>query len=1060
MSDVHTRASSLRREIEEHNRRYYEEGRSTISDAAFDALFRELQDLEAAHPELITSESPTQRVGGAPTEGFVRVTHIVPMLSLDKVKEADHPTKAEEPDRSARNRIRDENTLAELRSFDATTRKILGRERIEYVMEPKVDGVSIGVHYRHGKLVLGVTRGDGRTGDDITANLRTVRAIPLQLNLTNPPALLEVRGEAYMATTDFEALNAKIESQGEEAFPNARNATAGALKQLDPRLVARRPLRAVFYAVGACEGIEFATHVETLEALSRFGLPTQREWWLCESMDEVLARYREEVICGYDEESDLRRRLPYEIDGIVVKVNRIADWEVIQNAQPENRRAPRYAIVHKPIPWITDVETLLRDITVQVGRTGVLTPVAELKPVFVQGSTVSRATLHNEDEIHRKDIRIGDTVVIRKAGMVIPEVLEPVVSKRPPSTQKFDLFQHVGGKCPACHEPIKRDPRFRLRAVCSNREKIGTKFKCTFQTDDLSLIGGSCPKCGSVLERVADYTDWVCDNIASCPAQRVRRMEYFAARKALDIESLGGIVAEKLVEREFAKEPLDLFGLTQSQLALLNLGTDDEPRVFGEKNAAKIVEALERAKNAPLGRWILALAIPEIGEQTAFDLAGFFPDLETLATSSLLKDTVLLGEAKRAFEENKVGKDERLLQQTEKADRKRRQAEAKELGGLVGRRLIDAGFAQPSGQDWKALPLIGPVAAKAIIDWVVSDTGKEMLRRMQELRITPQGVAAKNKSETANISGVLRGKTFVLTGTLPTLSRDEASALIRNAGGNVTSSVTKNTDYLLAGENAGSKLTKAEELGVNVISEEQFRTLLNTATTQPGQLRQYTILKASDAPDSASNRQKKALRFFGIRFGPKLSVGAAGAMIHELLSDEAKDERWQKYLYLTQDFDSDSDQLKPFSRADLDAVKIPDGWSGYKAVAEFKEALAARIVRDESPFDQPPPKVIFKGKSFLFTGQFTFGSRKECQKAVASVGGISSDQKQVNHLIDYLVVGSAGSKAWSKGSYGNKIESAVLSRRQHGTPSVISEEHWVAALKDADSQLSFLDAEP
>jgi len=1057
MPDSSARIAQLRRELEDHDRRYYVEARPTISDADYDALFRELRELEEANPELVTSDSPTQRVGGAPTDGFARVTHIVPMLSLDKVQAAEHPTTSEEPDRHTRNRLRDENTLPELRAFDATIRKILGRESVEYVMEPKVDGVSIGVHYRYGKLALGVTRGDGRTGDDITANLRTVRAIPLELKLSNPPALIEVRGEAYMATADFEALNVKIESQGEEAFPNARNATAGALKQLDPRLVARRPIRATFYAVGACDGIEFATHVETLEALARFGLPTQREWWLCDSMDEVLARYREEVICGYDEERDLRHKLPYEIDGIVVKVNRIADWAIIQGAQPENRRAPRYAIVHKPPPWISEMETLLKDITVQVGRTGVLTPVAELKPVFVQGSTVSRATLHNEDEIHRKDIRIGDTVVIRKAGMVIPEVLEVVKSKRRPGTEEFDLFKHIDGKCPACREPVKRDPRFRVRAECSNKEKIGSKFKCNYQTDDLSLIGRECPKCGSIMERVADYTDWICGNVASCPAQRVRRMEYFAARKALDIESLGGIVAEKLVERGLAQEPLDLFRLTQTQLANLNLGTDDEPRVFGEKNAAKVIEALERARHASLSRWILAFAIPEIGEQTAFDLAGFFPDLETLATSSLLKDTVLLGEAKRAFDKNSV-KNGEVLPPEEKAERKKLQTDAKELGNPVGRRLIEAKFAQQSGQDWKAMPLIGPVAAKAIIHWVASDTGREMLKRMRELGISPQGAAAPTRNEAGDEAGVLRDKTFVLTGTLPTLSRDEASALIRNAGGNVTSSVTKNTDYLLAGESAGSKLAKAEELGVKVITEEQFRALLDQVTALPTNQPRHYVLKSevSSAPDLATNRQKKVLRFFGIPFGPNLSVGAAGLKIGELLADEAKREKWKRYLFLTQDFDSDSDLLKPLSSADLDAVHIPDEWSAQEAIEEFKEELAAQIVRDESPFDQPAPKVSFKGQSFLFTGQFAFGSRKECQKAVVLRGGIASDQKQVSHLIDFLVVGSVGSKAWSKGSCGNKIESAVLSRRQHGTPAIISEEHWVAALNDTDPQLSLL----
>ena len=435
LPDAQTRHAALAEEIRQHDRAYYVLARPTISDFEYDRLYRELQELEKQFPELVTPESPTQRVGGAPTAGFKRVKHIVPMLSLEKVEAAEHPDSSEEPDREQRNRLQDENTLPRLLEFDKTIRKHLGRDRAEYVLEPKVDGVSIGVHYRRGKLVLGVTRGDGQLGDDITANLRTVRAIPLELSLKNPPALLEVRGEAYIATNDFDALNAKLEAAGEKPFPNARNATAGTLKQLAPRLVAQRPISAVFYAVGACEGIAFEAHAEMLEALGKFGLPTQRRWWLCRDIEEVLDRYREEVVCRYDETRDLRRELPYDIDGVVLKVNRLADAQRI----PSKTRAPGYAIVHKPIPWITPAETVLRDIAIQVGRTGVLTPVAELEPVFVQGSTIARATLHNEDEIRRKDIRIGDTVVIRKAGMVIPEVVEVVKSKRPKDAPEFDL---------------------------------------------------------------------------------------------------------------------------------------------------------------------------------------------------------------------------------------------------------------------------------------------------------------------------------------------------------------------------------------------------------------------------------------------------------------------------------------------------------------------------------------------------------------------------------------------------------------------------------------------
>ena len=471
-AEAKKRHAQLADEIRRHDRAYYVEGRQLITDREYDQLFKEVQELEKQFPELVTPESPTQRVGGAPSEKFARVKHLVPMLSLDKIAASDHPTKEEEPDRDKRNRAQDENTLAELRAFDATIRKHLGRDNIQYILEPKVDGVSIGVHYRHGKLALGVTRGDGTEGDDITANLKTIRGIPLELSssrrkealtkkseivslLTSAATieLLEVRGEAYMAIKEFDAINKKLEAEGEKPFPNARNATAGTLKQLDSKLVAQRPIRAVFYATGAVDGIEFKTHSEMLETLAQFGLPTQKLWWVCDGIEEVLKIYREKVVAHYDEDKDLRRQLPYEIDGIVLKVNTLADWPKI----PGRSRAPGCAIVHKPVPWITPAETVLKAITVQVGRTGVLTPVAELEPVFVQGSTIARATLHNEDEIRRKDIRIGDTVVIRKAGMVIPEIFEVVKTKRPPGAKEFDLFKHVGGKCPACGGPIAKD---------------------------------------------------------------------------------------------------------------------------------------------------------------------------------------------------------------------------------------------------------------------------------------------------------------------------------------------------------------------------------------------------------------------------------------------------------------------------------------------------------------------------------------------------------------------------------------------------------------------------
>jgi DNA ligase (NAD+) len=784
--------AQLVEEIRKHDRAYYVEGRQLITDYEYDQLFKELQELEKNFPDFVTPESPTQRLGGAPSESFARVKHLVPMLSLDKIEASDHPTKDEEPNREKRNRAQDEKTLAELRAWDANIRKQLGRDRVEYVLEPKVDGVSISVHYRHGKLALGVTRGDGAEGDDITVNLKTVRAIPLELNLEHPPALLEARGEAYMARKEFEAINARLVAAGEKTFPNARNATAGTLKQLDPRLVAQRPIRAVFYAAGAVDGIEFKKHSELLEALARFGLPTQKRWWVCDGIDEVLKIYREKVVAHYDEDRDLRRQLPYEIDGIVLKVNLLADWPRI----PGRARAPGYAIVHKPVPWITPAETVLKAITVQVGRTGVLTPVAELEPVFVQGSTISRATLHNEDEIRRKDIRIGDTVVIRKAGMVIPEILEVIKTKRPPGAKEFDLFKHVGGKCPACGGPIAK-------------ERVGQASRLSQTSkNELNLDGDRRDAC-STEEEVA----WRCQNIAGCPAQQTRRVEYFAQRKALDIESLGGIVAEKLVGRGLVKEPLDLFNLKLEQLGKLNLGTDDEPRVFGEKNATKVLEALQRAKTAPLSRWIQALAINDVGEATAKQLAATHESLEALAHSEVLRDIRDLGAKETEHAEiSPRSRKNPPKTEAEKAAREQRDAELKaEIAEIESR--LDAGGLKAK------LVEVGPVAAASVLDYFSSPAGKKVLARIRELKIKP---ASEKAAIAATTAGIFAGKTFVLTGTLPALTREEAKAKIESLGGKVSGSVSQKTDFVLAGAEAGSKLDKARKFGVKIIDEEEF----------------------------------------------------------------------------------------------------------------------------------------------------------------------------------------------------------------------------------------------
>jgi DNA ligase (NAD+) len=784
------RHARLAAEILAHDRAYYVLSAPTITDLEYDRLYRDLQQLEATHPELITPESPTQRVGGAPSEGFARVEHQRPMLSLEKVDASESPSSAEEPDRERRVRLQDENTLEALRTWHGQICKTLGRDSVPLIMEPKVDGVSLSLHYRRGKLTLGVTRGDGRFGDDITANLRTIRAIPLQLATDEPPEWIEIRGEAYMTLDDFGTMNAGLVAAGDKAAPNPRNATSGSLKQLDPKIVAQRPIRAVFYAVGVCEGIRFESHSQMLRQFVAWGVPVQSRWWNCGNMTELVEVYRSAVVAAYDENHDLRRQLPYEIDGVVIKVDRFEDAARI----PDKRRSPGYAIVHKPVPWITPAQTRLKAITVQVGRTGVLTPVAELEPVFVQGSTVARATLHNEDEIRRKDIRIGDTVVIRKAGMVIPEVAEVLTTLRAPGAEVFDLVRHVGGQCPACGGPIAKE---------------------------------------KVSDGDQDEVAWRCQNVAGCPAQLTRRVEYFAQRKALDIESLGGIVAEKLVERGWVRDPLELFDLTVERLATLNLGTDEEPRVFGAKNAGKVVAALERARTAPLHRWLHALGVPSVGETMAYEIARLHEDLGQVAHSEILAGIVRLG---RLYDQLSEASPSSAA--PDSPERERRRDEYERLKGEIrdqGDRLVELGGAEANAR-WTQLRQKGSSAvpeyvkrieygaAGALTAYLESETGRRTLERLHQLGIQPKTERAASGSGSA--SGSIAGKTWVLTGTLPTLGRDEASAMIRQSGGKVASSVSRNTDYLLAGESAGSKLDKARELGVAIVDEAAFLKLV------------------------------------------------------------------------------------------------------------------------------------------------------------------------------------------------------------------------------------------
>src|SRR5713101_2292023 len=537
----------------------------------------------------------------------------------------------------------------------------------------------------------------------------------------------------------FEKLNEDRRKAGLPLFANPRNAAAGSLKHLDPSIVAKRPLGIVFYGTGAVEDVNLEKHSELFPLLKKLGLPHSERWWHADSVNGILKAIRELDRVRHDFE--------YQTDGAVVKVDAFEQRERLGFTA----KSPRWAIAYKY--EAERVETRLIDILVQVGRTGVLTPVAVLEPVTVSGSTVSRATLHNEDEIKRKDIRIGDTVVIEKAGEVIPAVVEVVKSKRPREAQPFDFFRHIRGKCPVCGGRVRRDPEFVV---------------------------------------------WRCENI-QCPAQTTRRLEFFAARSALDIESVGGIVADKLVERGLVREPLDLFELKAAQLAKLNLGTEENPRVFGEKNATKAIQSIERARTFPLSRWFFALAIPDVGKTTATDLARFHEAIEDVANSKLLRDVI-------AYHESKGDK----------------QA-AKEFA----ERLIKSGFAEASkskiNKHGGIVTEVGPVVAKSVLDFFGSAEGKKILQRMKQLQIHPktEKVSAKKMAELP-----LAGKTFVLTGTLPSMTREEATEKIEALGGHVAGSVSKKTDYVLAGAEPGSKLDKAKELGIRVIDEDQFRKML------------------------------------------------------------------------------------------------------------------------------------------------------------------------------------------------------------------------------------------
>ncbi len=650
--------------IRYHDHRYYTLDAPELSDASYDALVKELLALEAASPELVTPDSPSQRVGGAVLEKFTKVTHRQQMLSLGNCFDE-----------------------AELREFDERLRKALSAEAVAYTCEPKMDGLAIELVYEAGRFVQGSTRGDGVIGEDVTENLRTLKNLPLTLRGDDLPRLLEVRGEVFIKKADFTRMNAQLVARGEEPFVNPRNSAAGSLRQLDTSLTAQRPLSVFVYEVGVVEGRAFASHSEKLAWLEAVGLPVNPR--------RVPARGADEVLAAWAALLAERHALPYEIDGLVVKV----DDSDARARLGQVSKTPRWAIAFKFPP--EEMEAQVETIEVQVGRTGAITPVAHLRPVFVGGVTVSRATLHNEQELRRKDVRIGDWVFVRRAGDVIPEIVKVITTRRTGDEREFPFPT----ACPVCGAPIAR-------------EEDGVIARCTGR---------------------------------QCPAKLAGRLRHFATRTAMDIDGLGDKLCEALVASGLVTTVAGLYAVTAPQLLTLER--------MGEKSAENLKAAIERSKATTLRRFIYALGIPEVGEATAKALAERFRDVQALMDASL-----------------------EALQEVRD---------------------------------------VGPEMAKAIHGWFEDESHRALVQALLAAGVTPappEGPAASASPFT--------GKTVVLTGTLSAMSRDEAKAEVERRGGKVSGSVSKKTAFVVAGEDAGSKLKKAQELGVTVLTEAEFQALL------------------------------------------------------------------------------------------------------------------------------------------------------------------------------------------------------------------------------------------
>ncbi len=733
-AEAQQRIAQLRAEVAQHDERYYRHAKPEISDFEYDRLKRELADLEAQFPLFASADSPTQQVGDDRSQGFKEVAHRQKMLSLDN-------TYSEE----------------EVRAYHTRLAKLLGTEDLRYTVEPKIDGLAISLTYEQGRFVRAVTRGTGEKGDDVTANVLTIATVPRELKAVpgaTMPDVVEIRGEIYLTAAEFERLNAERAAAGEELYANPRNTAAGTIKQLDPNEVAKRKLSIVLYSLGHCSPPVVNTQAELHARLKAWGLPGVERIWHVQGIEAAWA--------AIGELDQLRRAFAYGTDGAVVKLDDMA----LQREAGSTAKAPSWAIAYKYKP--DTARTRLKAITIQVGKTGILSPVAELEPVFLAGSTIARATLHNEEEIRRKDIRVGDLVEIEKAGEVIPAVLRSFPEERPAGAAEFDLPAAVGHRCPMC--------------------------------------GGRIAKLEVAAEE-AQGVAWKCQNY-DCSAQRTGRLGFFCSRRALAIDGVGGVVAAKLVELGHVQDPPDLYHVSQETLGTLNLGTAEEPRVFGEKNAAKVVAARETAKALPLEKWLYALSVPNVGESTARELGRRHRSFAELTDSALLR--AVLKKAALLAERELQAPNSRKNPPKDDADKARRKELCTQLDVEIA--ALDAGLLVGVPSE------IGPAVAASVVDFFASEPGRRLLAKLASLGIDPQG--------TVVVAGVFTGKTFVLTGTLPTMKREDAEQKILAAGGKVSGSVSKKTSYVLAGADAGSKLEKAQQLGVPVIDEEGFLRLL------------------------------------------------------------------------------------------------------------------------------------------------------------------------------------------------------------------------------------------